>query len=131
MRGAAGLPAPTVLPAASGMPKAVRVATPEVRILLGYTRRVLHLPDARTLAVFSFGSAPQSNRLFLIDSRDLSAKAVPVPNNDVGSHGAALGRDGIGLCQGARSARSTFRQWWVAMRTSQVRGDASLRNSCQ
>ena len=34
-------------------------------------------------------------------------------------------------CQGARSARSTLRQWCVAMRVSQVSGDASLRNSLQ
>src|SRR5215471_7198692 len=30
------------------------------------------------------------------------------------------------LCQGARSARSTFRQWWVAIRTSQVSVVAEL-----
>src|SRR4051794_6763188 len=70
------------------------LGTPEVRTLLGYTRRVLHLPDGHTLAVFTFSSAGQANWLFLIDSRDLSSRRIPIPNNDFASHGAALGKDG-------------------------------------
>lgn len=87
--------APTFQPAPpGGLAKATLLGTPEVRTLLGYTRRVLHLPDGHTLAVFSFGSAPTSNQMFLIDSRDLSVKRVAIPNNDFASHGAALGKDG-------------------------------------
>lgn len=87
--------APTILPVPpTGLAKPTPLGTPEVRTLLGYTRRVLHLPDGYTLAVFSFGSAPTSNQMFLIDSRTLSVKRVAIPNNDFASHGAALGTDG-------------------------------------
>jgi streptogramin lyase len=87
--------APTLVPvAAEAIPLARRIGTPEVRTLLGYTRRVLRLPDQRTLVVFSFSSAAQANWLFLIDSKNLSSRRVPIPNNDIASHGAALGRDG-------------------------------------
>ncbi len=76
------------------LPEAELIATPEVRVLLGYTRRVLQLPDGHTLAVFSFSSSAPANWLFLIDGRDLSVQRYAIPNNDVASHGAALGRDG-------------------------------------
>lgn len=86
---------PQVLPAATNrLPKPHLLGSPSVRTLLGYTRRVLHLPDKRTLAVFSFSSAAQANWMFLIDSRTLSARRIPIPNNDFASHGAALGADG-------------------------------------
>ncbi len=88
--------APTLLPAAPGeLVKPTLLGTPEVRTLLGYTRRVLHLSGGNTLAVFSFGSAPTSNAMFLIGSGDLSVKRVAIPNNDFASHGAALGKDGL------------------------------------
>lgn len=74
------------------LPKAERLGSPEVRALLGYTRRVLRLPDRHTLAVFSFSSTGPANWLFLIDSRDLSAERFAIPNNDIGSHGGALGQ---------------------------------------
>lgn len=76
------------------LPQAELLATPQVRTLVGYTRRVLHLPDGHTLAVCSFSNAAPANWLFLIDSRDLSVQRYPIPNNDVASHGAALGADG-------------------------------------
>lgn len=76
------------------LPQAELLATPEVRTLLGYTRRVLHLPDGHTLAVFSFSNAAPANWLFLINSRNLLAERYPIPNNDIASHGAALGADG-------------------------------------
>jgi streptogramin lyase len=76
------------------LPQADWLATPEVRTLVGYTRRVLHLPDGHTLAVCSFSNAAPANWLFLIDSRDLSTERYPIPHNDIASHGAALGADG-------------------------------------
>ena len=53
------------------LPAAELIATPPVRTLVGYTRRVLHLPDPRghTLAVFSYTHSALANWLFLIDSR--------------------------------------------------------------
>lgn len=96
LKGAAwGMDAPRVetVPA-ERLAQARLLGTPEVRTLLGYTRRVLHLPDGYTLAVFSFSSTAQANWLFLIDSRTLTAKRVSIPNNDFASHGAALGADG-------------------------------------
>lgn len=87
--------APTLLAVeTSRLPQAKRLGTPVVRTLLGYTRRVLHLSDGHTLAVFSFGGSAQANWLFLIDSRRLTSERFPIPNNDIASHGAALGRDG-------------------------------------
>ncbi|MEN6521586.1 MAG: hypothetical protein ABFD46_10625 [Armatimonadota bacterium] len=70
------------------------LCTPEVRTLLGYTRRILHLQDNHTLAVFSYSGSTDANWLFLIDSRDLSFKRFNIPNNDIASHAAALGSDG-------------------------------------
>src|SRR4051794_39613838 len=72
------------------LPIAEKIATPSVRTLLGYTRRVLHLHDGHTLAVFSYSGSAAANWLFLIDSLDLSAQRLAMPNNDIGSHGAAL-----------------------------------------
>jgi streptogramin lyase len=76
------------------LPRAELLGTPEVRTLLGYTRRVLHLHDGHTLAIFSFSNAAKANWLFLIDGRDLSFERYDIPNNDIGAHGAALGSDG-------------------------------------
>jgi hypothetical protein len=77
------------------LPHAEHLATPPVRTLVGYTRRVLRLPDGHTLAVFSYsGSAAAANWLFLIDARDLSSRRIAIPNNDIASHAAALGSDG-------------------------------------
>jgi len=79
---------------ADELPRAELLATPEVPTFLGYTRRVLHLHDGHTLGVFSFSGAAEANWLFLIDSRDLSVERYNLPNNDIASHGAALGADG-------------------------------------
>ncbi len=79
---------------ADRLAQAEMLGTPEVRTLLGYTRRVLHLHDGHTLAVFSFGSAEHANRMFLIDSRNLKVQSLDIPHNDFASHGAALGKDG-------------------------------------
>src|SRR5690349_5930002 len=87
-------PPPTVEKASGKLAMAELLGTPEVRTLLGYTRRVLHLPDGHTLAAFTFSGAAQANWLFLIDSRDLSSRRIPIPHNDFASHGAALGADG-------------------------------------
>jgi hypothetical protein len=76
------------------LPQIEKIATPDVRTLVGYTRRVLHLPDGHTLAVLSYSSSTAANWLFLIDSRDLSSQRFAMPNNDIGSHAAALGSDG-------------------------------------
>ena len=70
------------------------VGTPEVPTLLGYTRRVAHLHDGHTLAVFSYSGTATANWMFLVDSRDLSSKRYEIPNHDIASHGSALGRDG-------------------------------------
>ncbi|MCC6442868.1 MAG: hypothetical protein IT210_05350 [Armatimonadetes bacterium] len=88
--------APRLLDAPTGkLPKARKVGTPAVRTLLGYTRRILRLHDGHTLGVFSFSSGgAKANWLFLIDSRTLAARRYPIPNNDIASHGAALGKDG-------------------------------------
>ena len=76
------------------LPRAELLGTPDVRVLLGYTRRVLRLHDGHTLAVMSYSSAAAANWLFLVDGRDLSVQRYDMPSNDVGSHGAALGADG-------------------------------------
>jgi hypothetical protein len=76
------------------VPAAELLATPKVRTLLGYTRRVLHLPDGHTLAAFSYSNSAPANWLFLIDARDLSSKRFAIPNNDIASHAAALATDG-------------------------------------
>ena len=76
------------------LPTAEPIATPPVRTLIGYTRRGLHLRDGHTLGVFSYSNSAAANWLFLIDARDLSSRRIPVPNNDIASHGAALGSDG-------------------------------------
>src|SRR4051812_5609912 len=76
------------------LPRAEKIATPEVRTLVGYTRRVLHLHDGHTLGVFSYSGSAPANWLFLIDSRDLTSKRFAIPNNDIASHSAALAADG-------------------------------------
>jgi hypothetical protein len=70
------------------------LGTPEVPTLLGYTRRVAHLRDGHTLAVFSYSGTAKANWMFLVDSRDLSHKRYDIPNSDIASHGSALGSDG-------------------------------------
>ncbi|GMV91738.1 MAG: hypothetical protein AMXMBFR82_15160 [Candidatus Hydrogenedentota bacterium] len=80
--------------AISALPKAELLATPEVRTLLGYTRRPLHLPDGHTMALFSFSYSAPANWIFLVDGRNLSSTRHAIPNNDIASHGAALGADG-------------------------------------
>ncbi|MCA9445809.1 MAG: hypothetical protein KC931_01745 [Candidatus Omnitrophica bacterium] len=79
---------------ADTLPTTEAIGTPSVRTLLGYTRRVLHLQDNHSLAVFSFSGSAPANWLFLIDSRDLSVKRFSIPNDYIASHGAALGADG-------------------------------------
>lgn len=87
--------APTVAKVDLGaLPAAELLGTPEVHTLLGYTRRALHLHDGHTLAVFSYSNTGVANWLFLLDARDLSVERFAIPNNDVGSHAAALGSDG-------------------------------------
>ncbi|HEX8523388.1 MAG TPA: hypothetical protein VF669_14130 [Tepidisphaeraceae bacterium] len=76
------------------LPTAKKIATPSVRTLVGYTRRVIHLGDGHTLAVFSYSHSAPANWLFLIDGRDLSSRRFAIPNNDIASHSAALGSDG-------------------------------------
>jgi hypothetical protein len=76
------------------LPKAEFLSSPEVRTLLGYTRRPLHLPDGHTIGLFSFSFSAPANWLFLVDCRDMSVGRYAMPNNDIGSHGAALGADG-------------------------------------
>lgn len=83
---------------AAKLPRPTFLDTPQVRTLVGYTRRVLHLHDGHTLAVFSFSDNGLANWLFLVDSRDLSADRYEMPNHDVGSHSAALGSDGNIYC---------------------------------
>jgi hypothetical protein len=85
---------PTVAKATAPLPQAEKLATPSMPTLLGYTRRILHLHDSHTLAVLSYAGSAKANWLFLIDSRDLSSKRYDIPNNDIGSHSAALGSDG-------------------------------------
>lgn len=72
------------------LPKAELLATPSVRVLLGYSRRPLHFPDGYTMGLFSFSYSTKANWLFLIDCRDLSAQRIDMPNNDNGSHCAAM-----------------------------------------
>ena len=86
--------APRVV-AGTGLARARLLGTPEVPTLLSYTRRVLHLPDGRTLGFFSYsGGSAKANWLFLLDGRDLTSKRVDIPNNDIASHGGTLGADG-------------------------------------
>lgn len=83
--------APRVVPTpVNQLPKAELLATPSVRVLLGYTRRPLHFPDGYTMGLFSFSYSTKANWLFLIDCRDLSAQRIDMPNNDNGSHCAAM-----------------------------------------
>ncbi|MCC6798155.1 MAG: hypothetical protein IT366_23785 [Candidatus Hydrogenedentes bacterium] len=72
------------------LPKAEHLATPSVRVLLGYTRRPLHFPDGYTMGLFSFSYSTKANWLFLINCRDLSVQRIDMPNNDNGSHCAAM-----------------------------------------
>src|SRR5688572_27996057 len=78
----------------ASLPAAERIATPPVRTLLGYTRRLLRLPDGHTIGAFSYSNSAPANWLFLIDGRDLSSKRFAMPYNDTGSHGLAFGKDG-------------------------------------
>ena len=70
------------------------LGAPEVPALLGYTRRPLHLPDGKRMGLFSFSFSAPANWLFLVDASDMTSKRYAMPNNDVGSHGGALGADG-------------------------------------
>ncbi len=83
-----------VNPPAGWLVRARLLATPAVPTLLGYTRQVLHLSDGHTLAFFSYSGSAKANWLFLLDSRDLTCRRFDIPNNDIASHGGALGRDG-------------------------------------
>lgn len=85
---------PRLVEAAGELPQAELLATPAVRVLLGYTRRLLKLPDGHTFGIFSFSSSAPANWLFLVNSRDLSVKRYSIPHNDIATHGAALGADG-------------------------------------
>lgn len=86
--------APTMLAPAGDLPAATAVATPQVRALLGYTRRLLHLPDGHTFGIFSFSNSGPANWLFLVDGNDLTVRRYAIPQGDVASHGGALGADG-------------------------------------
>ncbi len=79
---------------ADQLPEPELLASPEVRVLLGYTRQLLRLHDGHTLGVFSYSTGAPANWLFLIDTRDLSSQRYPIPNNDGASHGSVLGKDG-------------------------------------
>lgn len=97
---------PTLEPEPALLPYGEPLASPEVPLLLGYTRRVLRLPDRRTLGVFSFSSASSGNRLFLVDGLNLSSRSIDIPRNDVGSHGGALGTDGAIYVMPYRTGRA-------------------------
>ena len=71
-----------------------KIATPEVNVLLGYTRRPLHLPDDRRMALFSFSYSALANWIFLVNAEDMSFKRYLMPENHNASHCAALGSDG-------------------------------------
>lgn len=86
--------APRLAEPARDLPQAELLATPAVRVLLGYTRRLLKLPDGHTFGVFSFSRSAPANWLFLVNAKDLSVRRYSIPDNDVGSHGGALGADG-------------------------------------
>jgi hypothetical protein len=101
--------APAVAPVdINNLPAAECLASPEVRVLLGYTRRPLNLPDGR-MAVFSFSYSAPANWIFIVDGKDLSYERHSVPNNDIASHTAALGQDcGIYLMPYAHSRAYRF-----------------------
>lgn len=86
--------APTMQPAAKGLPQPKKLATPQVRVLLGYTRRLLKFADGHTFGIFSFSGSAPANWLFLVDGRDLTVQRYAIPKNDIPSHGGALGADG-------------------------------------
>lgn len=70
------------------------LATPEMRVLLGYTRRPLHLQDGHTMAVFSYSNSAPANWIFLFNAHDFTHERYAMPHNDIASHAAALGADG-------------------------------------
>lgn len=76
------------------LPNFELLGTPEVRTLLGYTRRPLHFPDGHTMGLFSFSYSTTANWLYLVDCRDLTFERFDMPNNDNGSHCAAMTPDG-------------------------------------
>ncbi len=80
--------APSVVTTSAELPEAEWLGTPEVPVLLGYTRRALHLPDGHTMALFSFSSSAPANWVFIVDARDLSSKRFAMPNNDAASSGS-------------------------------------------
>jgi hypothetical protein len=88
------------------LPKAKPLGTPEVNTLLGYTRRPLHLQDGYRMGLFSFSNSTEANWLFLVDARDMSFERFAIPNNDIGTHGAALGADGNIYIMPYRTARA-------------------------
>lgn len=76
------------------LPVAEWIGSPEVNVLLGYTRRPLHLPDGHRVALFTYSQSAPANWMFLVDARDMSFERHAIPNNDIASHSAALGSDG-------------------------------------
>ena len=93
------------------LPKPELLATPSVRVLLGYTRRPLHFPDGYTMGLFSFSYSTKANWLFLIDGRDLSAQRFDMPNNDNGSHCAAMLPNGDVYFMPYANARAYRFEW--------------------
>ena len=69
------------------------LARPEACALLGYTRRLMFLPRHRKVAAFSYSTSTNANWLFLIDVDDGTCERFPVPNGEIGSHGASDGPD--------------------------------------
>jgi hypothetical protein len=90
----------------SALPVAEKIASPEVRTLLGYTRRALHLPDGNRMALFTYSNSAPANWIFVIDARDLTAERYATPNNDIFSHASALGADGKIYTMPYRTGRS-------------------------
>jgi len=89
---------PSVEGSAHKLPQPQLLATPKVRSYMGYNRRVLKLKDGRTLGVLSYSQTCGST-LYLIDSDTLAIQQYDVPNDDIGTHGSAVGDDGnIYLC---------------------------------
>ncbi|MCC6486489.1 MAG: hypothetical protein IT364_03245 [Candidatus Hydrogenedentes bacterium] len=86
--------APVLEPIPEGLPKAELLASPEVRTLLGYSRRAIHLPDGDTMVLFSYSQSAAANWMFLIKASDMSVERFAIPNNDIASHSSALGTDG-------------------------------------
>ncbi|GMW01052.1 MAG: hypothetical protein AMXMBFR84_21890 [Candidatus Hydrogenedentota bacterium] len=82
------------MPIDASLPVAELLATPEVRTLLGYTRRPLHFPDGYSLGLFSFSYSAEANWMFIVDCRDMTFERFGMPENGNGSHCAAMTPDG-------------------------------------